>query len=295
MLLLKLAIRPWKLSPWSQVFSALAVGLLLLLVGFLFWVQDGLRPVLMRLRYEQVITAFIDPSVEPQDESQIVDSIRTTLGSQAVSELNLVNTQQSLEKIKSRYPELGRELEDLGTEKSQVVPRYISISGFFSDTTLDVIRKTRGIESADSSKDRFKNILSAFSALSSVSRLLVVGLCVALLTGLIHLSRTNAYVHEDVVSLMRLWGAGEAFTRFPSLISALLVGMMGGMVAALSWGTVGVRLLNYIRVLSPLLNEMPSLSAYFPVVLVLLGALLGLVAGVFAVIFGPSKASLRRS
>jgi len=291
---LKLAIRPWKLSPWSQIFSALAVGILLLLVGFLFWVQEGLRPVLMRLRYEQVITAFIDPSVEAQDESQIIDSIRTTLGSQAVSEFNLVNTQQSLEKIKSRYPELGRELEDLGAEKSQVVPRYVSISGFFSDTTLDVIRKTQGIESADSSKDRFKNILSAFSALRFVSRLLVIGLCVALLTGLIHLSRTNALVHEDVVSLLRLWGASDPFVRFPLLISAVLVGIIGGMVAAISWSTVGVRLSNHIRVLSPLLNEMPPLSGYFPVVLVWMGALLGMLAGILALIFGPSKASSRR-
>jgi hypothetical protein len=44
--LLRLALRPWRVAPGSQLISAGAVGLLLCLCGFLYWLQDGLGPVL---------------------------------------------------------------------------------------------------------------------------------------------------------------------------------------------------------------------------------------------------------
>jgi cell division protein FtsX len=80
MYLLKLAVRPWRLAPFSQVFSALAVAFLLVLVGFLFWMQEGLRPVLTRLQGEQVITAYLRAEVPEKEESKIVDQIRVAVG-----------------------------------------------------------------------------------------------------------------------------------------------------------------------------------------------------------------------
>lgn len=295
MLLLKLAVRPWKLAPYSQIFSALAVGLLLLLAAFLFWMQQGLRPVLSRLQHEQVITAFIDPSFEEKDDETLVDSIRSALGSQAVSELKLVNSQQFISTVQSRYPELGRELQDLGAEVTTVVPRYITLSGYFSDSTLHAIREIRGIESADSSKDRYKNVFAAFTALKSVARLLVWGLCLALLTGLIHLSRTNSYLHQDALSLMRLWGASQSVLKMPGLLSGISVGVAGGLIAGIGWMTAGVWLSQHIRSLSPFLKDMSSFPIYFPVLLLFFGAWIGLVSSIFGAIFGPTKQSDRRS
>lgn len=295
MFLLKLAVRPWKLAPYSQIFSALAVGLLLLLAAFLHWMQFGLRPVLKRLQHEQVITAFIDPSVEKKNEAELVDTIRSTLGSQAVSELNLVDANQFVSMIQSHYPELGRELETLGSESESVIPRYISISGFFSDSTLELIRGVRGIESADSSKDRYRNVLAAFAALKSVARVLVVGLLMALLTGLIHLARTNSYIHQDAVALMKLWGASFTLQKMPELLSGILVGMLGGAVAGIGWITIGTRLSSHIRSLSPLLKDMASLPVYFPFVLILVGGVIGLIAGWVGAFFVPLKSMSGRA
>ena len=290
MLLLRLALRPWKLAPFSQFFSALAVGLLLLMAGFLFWIQTGLRPVLKRLQHEQVITAFIDPAAEASEESQIVDSIRASIGSQAITELKLVDAKDFVSSMKTRYPDLGRELEDLGGEMVSVVPRYVSIAGIFSDSTLTSIREVHGIESADSSKDRYQSVVAAFSALRWVARLLVLGLAAALTTGLIHLSRMNSYLHRDAVSLMGHWGASASLLRMPGLVSGLTVGLAGGIFAAMGWLTSSLWLVGHIQSLSPLLRDMPLLSSAFALVLIGMGAVVGLAAG----FFGTPEISERR-
>ena len=109
MYLLKLSLRPWRRSPYSQVFTSIAVGVLLFLAGFLYWMQSSLSPVIDRLQNEQVITAYLDPALEPKDEPQIVDSIRTTLGAHEVAQpadVELVQPDQFINHLRGEYPEL---------------------------------------------------------------------------------------------------------------------------------------------------------------------------------------------
>lgn len=300
MLLLKLSLRPWRLAPYSQIFSSLAVGFLLLLAGFLYWMQQGLRPVLSRLQHEQVITAYLAPDVEAKDEARVVDSIRTALGAHAVSQsaadVQFVDRSKFVEKLKSSYPDLGGELEDLGAELTTIVPRYVSISGFFNDNAIGAVRGVQGIESAETSKDRYQHVLGAFSTLRWVARLLALGLCLALLTGLIHLSRMNSFLHREIVALLRLWGGHEVTLRFPGILSGLAVGLAGGLMAGVGWLTGGAWLARHIRSLSPLLREMPSLPVQFAFLLFAAGCSIGLMAGLFGTLLsatGSQKASLR--
>jgi cell division protein FtsX len=278
--LLRLALRPWKLSPLSQIFSALAVGVLLLLGGFLTWMQSGLGPVLARLESEQVVTAYLDPSVEAKDEGRVVDSIRTALGAQASGvDIRFVTPEQFVGHLKGPYPELGRELEDLGSEMSAVVPRYVSVSGLLGEQSLRRIKGVQGIESAESSKDRYAPVLGAFKALRWVARLFVAGLAFALLIGLIHLARTNSYLHREAHAILKQWGADELLVRLPGMLSAMLVGLGGGVIALIGWLTAGAWLVRQLHGLSPMLVSLPQPSATFAVALLLSGLLVGMFAG----------------
>jgi cell division protein FtsX len=266
----------------SQLFSACAVGFLLLLVGFLNWMQSGLKPVLARLQGEQVVTAYLDPSVEPKDEAKITDQVRLSLGAHAQgTDVRFVNAQQFLGNLKGPYPELARELEDLGADASAIVPRYVSISGMLPESVLQKVRGVPGIESAESSKDRYQHVVGAFSALRWVARLLVLGLGLALLTGLIHLSRMNAYLHREALTILRLWGAGGGLLRVPSMISGLIVGAVGGVIAFAGWITAGAWMARQVRTLSPMLRDMPGATAGMAALLLLGGILVGLFAGAF--------------
>ncbi|MGK5084044.1 hypothetical protein WDW37_12170 [Bdellovibrionota bacterium FG-1] len=290
MFLLKLSFRPWRLAPLSQLFSAAAVGFLLLLVGFLFWMQAGLRPVLARLQGEQVVTAYLNSNVDPKDETRVVDSIRTVLGAHAEkADIRLIDSKEFLAHLKGAYPDLATELEDLGADSALVVPRYVSISGVLPSSALRDVRSVSGIESAESSKDRYVHIIGAFAALRWVAKLLVLGLALALLTGLIHLSRMNAYLHRDALVVLKLWGANESILRLPSMISGVLVGTIGGIGAFAGWLLLGDSLAHHIRALSPLLRDLPGSSMGLALSLLVGGVLVGLFAGALGGVSGVSQ------
>jgi cell division protein FtsX len=260
------------------------MGVLLFLASFLFWMQLGLSPVIDRLQHEQVITAYLDTSVEPSAETTIVDTIRTQVGAHA--EIQMVQPEQFIAHLKNDYPELSRELEDLGPEVGTVVPRYVSVSGILPDSSLENVKSVHGVQSAESSADRFQTVIGAFRALKWVAGFLTLGLGLALMTGLIHLGRTNAYLQQDAFVLMKLMGASAQDLRTPSMISGLLVGLAGGALAALTWMGAGVWMAEHIRSLSPVLTYMSVLQPSFAFVLLGLGLLMGAFAGVAAI---PSR------
>lgn len=279
MFLLKLSFRPWRIAPFSQLFSAAAVGLLLFMTGFLTWMHEGLNPLVARMRAEQVVTAYLNPEITAADEDKLIDSIQIALGAHSITEIGRVTPEQFIENLKGIYPDLSRELADLGAELHSVVPRYLSISGTLPSQAADQIRQMPGVRSADSSKDRYRHIVGAFSALKWVTKIFVLGLCLAIFTGLIHLMRMNAYLHKDALGLLRLWGAGDLALRAPGFISGLWVGILGGAMALLAWITGGSWLIRQIRGLSPLLKDIPPTEASFPFLLLFAGMVLGMLAG----------------
>ena len=242
MYLLKLALRPWRLAMFSQVFSAFAVGVLLFLIGFLFWMQHGLRSVLVRLEGEQVLTAYISNSVTEANEEKLLEAVKGVLVNGHGAEVKLVNTTEFIKLLKPQYPDLARELQGLGTDMVNVIPRYISVAGMLNSSVLREIKTIAGIESAESSKDRYRHIIGAFSTLRWVLRILIVGVSIALFTGLIHLSRTNGYLHRDALGLLKFWGREQRYPCF----SRRYVGIIGG---SLGWinclGELGYRWRKY--------------------------------------------------
>jgi cell division protein FtsX len=279
----------------SHLFSAAAVGFLLLVAGFLYWLQAGLKPVVSRLRGEQVITAYLSmpaPSVALQDPPQpeldkLGDTIRTAIGAHAEDvSLEYVGAQKFVDHLKGPYPELARELEDLGPEMASVVPRYFSVTGVFNGGALERVRAVPGIESAESSRDRYARVVGAFVALRWVARLLASGALLALLTGLVQLSRLSAYMHRETLSILRLWGAGALEVRAPAMVSGALVGLAGGALAATGWIAAGQGLSRQIRALSPMLGALPEPGIALALGMALAGLAIGLCAGALGGVAG---------
>ncbi len=291
MILLKLSARPWRLAPWSQLWASLAVGFLLLSSGLLYWLEQGLEPVIDQLKHEQVVTAFLSSDA---DSKQVSDSIRVSLGAHAEdAAIETVETSGLMNDLQEHYPELARELTDLGPEASSVLPRFVSVAGFLPERASDSIRKIPGVESAESSKDRYAKIVGAFQALQWVGRILALGLALATLVGLVHLGRMNAFFHSEAVSILRLWGAGGIALRVPAIFSGALVGGLGGVLAASAWISGASGLALHVRALSPFLKSLPAASpewaAAFVVAGLLAGGFSGWVAGSSAPIARGSR------
>lgn len=281
MYVLKLSLKPWKINPFNQFLTSLSVGFLLFSCGMLFWIERGLRPVLHRIKSEQVITAYLNPSLEKAGEDKLVDTVKTLIGSRP-AEIEFVNTEEFLNRLKEPYPDLSQEIEKLGADKEKLLPRYLSVSGILPTSIFEKIRTTPGIDSAESSANRYPHVFSAFQALRRMTQLLMAGLCLALFILLIQLARLNANVQHDSLSLLRLMGAKFFSQRLPSLLSGLWSGLLGGILASTAWILSSSLLADRFQTLSPWLKQIPPPPMEIGIALLLFGILFGLFAGAFA-------------
>ncbi len=278
MYLIRLAMRPWRKAFWSQLVSGLAMAALLVMGSFLIWLQQGLGPVISRMDREQVITAYVDPQLAVTEDARLADRIRLKLGAKSV-EVRAVSSEQFIDDLKGNYPELAKELEGLGGEMQSLIPRYISASGVFAPDAGEQLRKVPGVESVETSRERYKPIAGAFTALRKLALLLALGLGVALATGLVHLARMNGQLLSESLGILRLWGASAGALRVPALVSGASVGALGGVVAGGLWLFAGAFLSANLGAFSPLLQQIPAPTAWSALWVAGAGVFSGALAG----------------
>lgn len=284
MYLLKLALRPFRLAWPSQTLSAAILGFFLFLSAFLFWFDRTLDPVVSRLEHEQVLTAYLDPNANVD----IVDRIRVEAGSSAVVES--VSSINFIEKIKSGYPELARELESLGPEMNAIVPKYVSVSGVLDENVTEKIRAMSGVESIESSKERFSQVVGSVKSIQKFLEAMLLGIVLALLVGLVQASRAQTAIQSDAIRLMDLLGVQPTTVWCMRLVSSVTVGLLGGLLAAGLWVGISGHLMAQILQVSDLLRDAflkiganpLRLSLEGSLMLILSGGALGLVAGILA-------------
>ena len=273
MYLLKLGLRPWKQAFFSQIFTVIAVGVLLFLGGFLFWIELNLTPLIHRLRHENVLTAYLAPTVVGQEEKKMMDTIQMTIGAATKNKIEVrqVGIEEFIKELENTYPALSQELMDLGPEINNIVPRHISISGILPDSIQNQVKALPGIEFIESSSNRHVHTLTAFQTLQWIVRILAIGLGIALLTAMIHLTRMNTHIQKEVIDLLRFWGAGIITLRLPGFLTALSIGSLGGMITYLGWTTLSIQFTDYIKIVTP--SPLPSHE--FGIYFILIGALVG--------------------
>ena len=136
-----------------------------------------------------------------------------------------------------------------------------------------------GVDSVDTSRDRYPQIISAFEALRTVCKALGLALILAILTGITQVSRMNAHLQADVLPILRLWGAGRFAIRAPAILGGLLLGVIAAGFASLAWWGFVPDLVTHLRSLSPMLATLPAPSAGAMAVLTVLGVGLGMLGG----------------
>jgi len=283
MFLLRIALRPWRSSWGNQLLAIASLGILIFFSALLYWFGASVSPVIKRLTNEQIITAYLEPSVTEDQQVQVVDSIRVIVGSGANRDsgasIDLIEPEDFLAKLDQPYPELAQQLRDLGPEFKTVVPKYINISGDLTGDTLGKIKALPFVAETESSADRYESVSGAFRAFKIISLSLLGGALVALITAMVLLSRLNQQIFSDSLSVFRLLGADETLLRMPNTIAGLITGLSGGVVAALIWLSISGQLGDWLRLLSPFFSEIPEPGYAIIFYQVILGVLIGVSIG----------------
>ncbi len=285
MFLLKLALRPWLQSPLGQMASALALGVLLSLAMLVGSLQSHLLQAIERLQGEQLVTLYLEEQLSESEEGKVVAQVQALLAAQPHAPqsrpLAWVKRAEFLRLLRLQDAKLAGELEQLeGSLLASLVPRYLTLAGFFSQAILDQIRQIPGIESLDHQKNLHQELAKSLGALKKILQMMLLGLLFALAIGLFHWCQMNGALHQEALAILQLWGAGKRTLLAPDFLSGALMGGLGGCLAWAGFLALGMGVLQHLKKISPLLEVLP-LQAPQPWVIPL-GLLLGGVAGLMS-------------
>lgn len=279
MYLLRLSLRPWRVALYSQLLMALGLSFLLFVTGLIGWMERSIDPILAKVSGEQVLTAYLGPEISQSEAESMKDEIRIQLGAQA-TRIELIDRKGFLERLDSKYPQLRAELENLGGELETVVPRYISMTGFFEKDAATRLSTLTGIESVDSSAEKARSIIGAFVSVQWLIRFLGLGMLIVLLVLFLQSARSNAQSYGDSLAVLRSWGAGEWLLRVPGALSGMILGGLAGVFAAGAWLFLPGYLVGELRLLAPSFDGIADPPLWIAPALLAAGLLGGAAFGV---------------
>lgn len=267
---LKIALRPWKKSPILFSLATLGTSGLVTILALAFLMDSHLKKKSHELSLEQVLTVYVNPVQADRVIPEIEDTIRQPVGAQAATkpiEMKSFTSEEFKRDLEKNYPDLYRQIQDLGPEGDAMVPRFISLSGEIPSSIADKVSQIHGVEQVDTSEERHKETLSAIAAFRKASAWGVAALALACVLLLLQVGRYQSEVLSPVVKLFSQWGASSFKQNLPILLSSALFSLI---VFTLAFGFMnyGVRmsLVNFEK-LTPLFQgfEAPGIGFYLGV------------------------------
>lgn len=276
MFTLKLAWRPWRLQPLSQILTFTTLGILMLITGIFGWLSKSLPQVRAQLDGDRVAGVFIDPATEMANLDSIRDQIRVSVGSSRTS-VDYIDADRFLETLSARQPELAKEIAALGNEKEWITPKHFSIRGAITQAQVDRMKAIPGVEAVLFSEKRFRPVVDNLVAIEWLCRLLSLATVFAMLAMLFLLGRINSGIFSEAESIVSQMGGSEWQARLPARMNPFLTSVAASVLATLLFWKLQPGIAAKIGTLSPFLRGLETTTV--PVAGVLfVGATVGLIA-----------------
>lgn len=248
---IKLALRPWKKLPIVQWLGIFSLSLLMIGLNSVFWLSGNITTLLTKLNAEKVVTVYL----ESNTSSELVDSIKTQVGSSAV-EAKLVDQKEFLQELEKLHPNLVKEVQALGSDADWVTPKFLTLRGDISSDAVEKIKSIIGVESVDLSEQRLLPVVQSLKTIQSVSRGFFVGFILAFFTTFFLIARLNRHVQNDSIKIIRQFGGTEFQIKLPQLLHQSLLGLIAGIISAGIWLYTQPFLSYHLGTLSPYLKDL---------------------------------------
>jgi len=270
--ILKTALRPWKKSPILFSLATLGTSGLVTILALAFLMDAHLKKKAHGLSLEQVLTVYVTPTQADRVIPEIEDTIRQPVGAQPSSrpiEMKTFTQEEFKKDLEKNYPELYRQIQDLGPEGDAMVPRFISLSGEIPGAVADRVSQIQGVEQVDTSDERHQETLSAIAAFRKASAFGIGSLFLACVLVLLQVGKYQSEVLAPVVKLFSQWGASRFRQNLPILLSSTLFSIVV-FTLAFAFLHFGVQMsVENFEKLTPLFQgfEAPGFSFYISVAL----------------------------
>jgi len=225
-----------KRNPWLSMASVLTVMVSLVILGFSVFFLANTSNMAKSFESELEIGAFVQDSISPSELEGLQTQIQAMSG---VATVNVVTKEQALTDFgKTMGGADNNILADLGGVNP--FPDKLTVKVTDPQNVIDlagVIRTLPGVYKVNYGQGFVEKLLSFTQWLRWIGLGVVAAFAIAAIVLISINVKMNVFSRRREIQIMKLVGASNSFIRWPFLIEGLVLGLVGGALAA---GIVGM-------------------------------------------------------
>lgn len=272
-------------NSWLTVASVGTIIISLLILGSSVLLVLNVREVAADLESSLEITVFLEEDLEQERLEQLEEEIKFVPG---VSTVNFVTKEQALDNLKESFGDKSELLS--GLEEDNPLPNSYTVKTREANMVPGAARQLtelEGVEQVRYGQGVVENLLALthWVRIWGSLALLVLGVAAVLLIATT--IRMSVFARRREIGIMKMLGATNIFVRMPFMLEGMIIGLTGGLIAAVMIHFGYASLLNKVMISLPFIQLVDDSNIIYQV----LGSLLG--AGFLIGTMG-SAISLRR-
>ena len=257
-------------NSWLSLASVGTIIISLLILGSTVLLVINVRYLASAVESSLEITVFLKDDVSEDTLAKMEEQIKFVPG---VASVEFISKEQALVELKESFGSKAGLLD--GLEKDNPLPNSFKIKTTRADVVPEAARQLAqlaGVEQVRYGQGVVEKLLSLTHWVRIWGSLTIVVLAVAAIFLIATTIRMSVFARRREIGIMKMLGATNTFVRMPFMLEGMILGLAGGLVAALIINFSYLSLLNKVIVTLPFIRLLDDPLAIYQV----LGGLLGL-------------------
>ena len=217
-------------NSWLTVASVVTIVISLLILGSSVLLVLNVREVAANVESSLEITVFLEDDLEQERLEQLEEEIKFVPG---VNTVDFVTKEQALANLKESFGDKADLLS--GLDEDNPLPNSYTVKTREANMVPDAARQLtelEGVEQVNYGQGVVEKLLSLteWVRVWGLLALLVVGVAAVLLIATT--IRMSVFARQREIGIMKMLGATNIFVRMPFMLEGMIIGLMGGLFAA---------------------------------------------------------------
>ena len=266
-----------KRNNWMSFASIGTVAVSLFVLGVFLVLVLNMNRLASSLESQVQISVYFQEDAKRDARDRVEEEI---LGMQGIESVKYVGKEEAMERLKERLGDQSYLLDALG-EKNPL-PESLEVTVKLPEmvpTAAEAIGAMDGVEEAKYGQDVVEHLFDITRLMRIFGLVLMVLLAGATLFIISNTIRLTVFARRKEIAIMKYVGATDWFIRWPFLLEGMVLGLIGGILAALAlrsfYAAMAAKVYSTLAFF-PLMPQYPFMN-YVSAVIVVSGMVIGTV------------------
>lgn len=267
--------RSLRRNNWMSFASVGTVAVSLFVLGVFLLLVMNMNRLASMLESEVQISVYLEDGIKAGDRRDLQQDIANTQGIETVK---FVSREEAKQRLSERLGDQKYLLDALGDKNP--LPDSFEVTVIHPDmveTAANAIARMDGVESAKYGQDVVRHLFDITRLIRIFGLVLMLLLAGATLFIISNTIRLTVFARRKEIAIMKYVGATDWFIRWPFLMEGMVLGFIGGLLAAIAlrsfYAAMAAKIYSTLAFF-PLLPQYPFMN-YVTVVILFSGMVIG--------------------